>query len=129
MARSDINAFPVPSPVIGWIYDSRRTIVRLNPDLESLELAQDFGRNFARAVSGEDEILELALDYQKRANTNRDILVRQEDYIKSYANEDLIVYWNPARCTQRYQLFRQPGNSLQSETKPWSRLMPSNRRK
>lgn len=96
--------------------------VRLNPGLESLELARDFGRNFARVVSGEDKILEPALEYQKRVNANRDIPVRREDYIKSYANKDIIVYWNPARCTHDTNCFGSLGRVFNPEARPWVKI-------
>ena len=92
--------------------------VRLNPCLVSLELARDFGRNFARAVSGEDKLLEPVLEYQIRVNTNRAMPVRREDY-KSYANKDLIVYWNPDRCTHDTNCFGSLGTVFNPETRPW----------
>ena len=96
--------------------------VRLNPDSDALKLARDFGRNFARAVSGEKEILEPSLEYQKMVNTNWNIPVRREDYIRSYANEDLIVYWNPARCTHDTNCFNSLGTVFNPEAQPWVRI-------
>ncbi len=96
--------------------------VRLNPSSVSLELARDFGRNFARAVSGEDKMLEPALEYQMRVNTNRDMPVRQEDYIRTYANKDIVVYWNPARCTHDTNCFGSHRTVFDPESRPWVKV-------
>ncbi len=93
--------------------------VRLNPGMIGLEKAGDFGRDFTRAVLGEEKLLEPKLCYQLRVNPNNPFSVKRSDYRKIYRNKDILIYWNPEQCTHDTNCFGSLGTVFDPEKRPW----------
>ncbi len=93
--------------------------VRLNPDRVGLEKAENFGRDFSRAVLGEEKLFEPNLEYQIRINPNRPFYLNREKYPIKYSNKDIVIYWNPAQCTHDTNCFGSLGTVFNPERRPW----------
>lgn len=93
--------------------------MRLNPGSLDLAKAENFGKDFARAILGEETLLEPNLGYQIRINPNFPLVVERENYPRIYSNKDIVVYWNPARCTHDTNCFSSLGTVFDPEKRPW----------
>lgn len=93
--------------------------VRFKPGTDVLEKAEQWGRDFARAANGEEDLLQSNLEYQISINPNNTFSFDRRNYIKTYENKDLVVYWNPHQCTHDTNCFYSLGSVFNPEARPW----------
>lgn len=93
--------------------------VRMKPTVSDLEQANDFGKRFARAVLGEDGLLEGDLKFQAEVNPNNPHDFKAENYKKIYQNSDIMVYWNPEQCTHDTNCFSTLPAVFNPGARPW----------
>mgnify|MGYP000865071292 CR=1 FL=1 len=93
--------------------------VRMKPTVSDLEQANDFGKRFARAVLGEDGLLEGYLKFQAEVNPNNPHDFKADNYKKIYQNSDIMVYWNPEQCTHDTNCFSTLPAVFNPGARPW----------
>ncbi|HHW61550.1 MAG TPA: MBL fold metallo-hydrolase [Syntrophomonadaceae bacterium] len=93
--------------------------VRMKPTVSDLEQAVDFGKRFARAVLGEDDLLEGNLKFQAAVNPNNSHDFKAENYKRIYQNSDIMVYWNPEQCTHDTNCFSTLPTVFNPSARPW----------
>lgn len=92
--------------------------IRFQPSRAELEQAMDFGSNFGRAVlAGNQDLLEFQFinDSEKREEV-------VGNYIKEYANKDIVVYWDPALCQHDTHCFTRLPQVFNPEARPWVKI-------
>lgn len=93
--------------------------IRLKPTAADLNMAHDFGVRFARALGGEQRLLEDELSFQTTVNPNNPHNFKAENYKKIYSNKDIMVYWNPEQCTHDTNCFSTLPEVFNPEARPW----------
>lgn len=95
---------------------------QFQPSDAQLEQAREFGRSFARALQGDDRLLEAPLEFQLQENPNNPRRFDPASYRKSYRNKDLLVYWNPDQCSHDTNCFSTLSKVFAPEKRPWVNL-------
>lgn len=93
--------------------------MQFNPSAEQLHEAQQFGLDFAQAVSGQEQSLEEVLHYQRQVNPRNPYSFAEENYRRKYENNDIIIYWNPEQCTHDTNCFVSLSKVFAPEKIPW----------
>lgn len=93
--------------------------IRFKPSAAELEEAFQFGFNFAQALQGNHDLLKDYADFFFCNNPNNQPDLCLEDYPKKYANEDIIIYWNPQQCTHDSNCFMNLKEAFNPEARPW----------
>lgn len=93
--------------------------VRLKPTPEQLEAARALGRSFAAALQGELGQAQTDLHYQIQINPHYGSHKAAEDYPRTYQNEDIVIYWDPAMCTHDTNCFHTLGTVFNPARRPW----------
>ncbi len=93
--------------------------VRFKPSTAELDRAYQFGIRFAHALQGDKDLLQDYGDFQSANNPNNQDAPLPKDYSKQYKNEDIIVYWNPHRCTHDSNCFTNLKEVFNPEARPW----------
>ncbi len=92
---------------------------RLKPSEQHLAEAADFGLTFGKAVLaiGKER---LALNFINDSHMQAQPPVG--DYQKQYANQDIIVYWDPQLCIHDTQCFTRLPQVFDLDARPWVNL-------
>jgi len=93
--------------------------VRFKPSPLQLEQAQQFGVRFAQALQGDKELLKDYADFFVCNNPNNQPDLCLMDFPKKYENDDIIIYWNPQRCTHDSNCFMNLKEAFNPEARPW----------
>lgn len=93
--------------------------VHFKPAPKDLQQAMDFGRNYARALKGQEDLLEDFLSYQISVNPHNKARCNVEDFQKAYKNDDIIVYWRPDQCSHDTNCFMSLPKAFNPNKRPW----------
>lgn len=93
--------------------------VRMQPTASDLKQAYSFGEDFVAALLGKQDLLEPDLAFQIETNPNNPHSFNPDSYIKTYQNQDIIVYWNPEQCTHDTNCFSTLPAVFNTEARPW----------
>jgi len=89
------------------------------PCVKRLAEAVEYGKAFAAAINGDETLIEPFLKWQIRTNPNWSMPSGINNYMKQYATKDIVILWNPDRCTHDTNCYTELSSVFRPQERPW----------